>query len=113
MKDLGLLLTDNIDLPFTKIEINGGRFIYRQKGCNIDSLSIKSILRFVKTLLIQYSKVKLPIIFELGEATFSDKLTYVIFECICCYLIEDQNYKVRIVMNAKSISILLELSRLL
>lgn len=101
MNNLGLLLTDNLDLPFTKIEITGGRFVYRQKDRDIDASSIKNIIRFIKTLLIRYSNVKLPIVFELGAAIFADKLTYVIFECICYYLIIEKNYKVKVVMNAK------------
>lgn len=101
MNDLSLLLTDNIELPFIKIEIMDGCFVYRQKGSNIDSLAIKNILRFIKTVLIRYSKVKLPITFEFGTAVFADKLTYIIFECICYYLIKEHNYKVRVVMNAR------------
>ena len=102
MNNLALLLIENIELPFTKVEITGSCFVYRQKNEQITALSIRNIIRFIKTLLVKFPGVKLPIIFELGTATFADKLTYVVFECLCDYLIEEKNYKVKIKMNARN-----------
>ena len=101
MNNLSLLLTENTDLPFSKVEINNSCFVYRQKGGQITTLSIRNVLRFIRTILVRFSGVKLPIVFELGTATFADKLTYIVFECLCDYLIEEKNYKVKVVMNAK------------
>lgn len=93
MNNLALFLIENIELPFTKVEITGSCFVYRQKDDQITALSIRSIIRFIKTLLFKFSGVKLPIVFELGAATFVDKLTYVVFECLCDYLIEEKTIK--------------------
>lgn len=101
MNNLALFLIENIELPFTKVEITGSCFVYRQKDDQITALLIRSIIRFIKTLLFKFSGVKLPIVFELGAATFVDKLTYVVFECLCDYLIEEKNYKVKLKMNVR------------
>lgn len=101
MNNLELLLTDNLDLPFYKVEIISGCFVYREKNSVISSLSIRNIIRFIKTVLIRYSRVKLPIVFELGAAPFADKLTYVIFECLCYYLIGEKGYRVKVLMKAR------------
>lgn len=101
MNNLGLLLSDNLDLPFYKVEITNGCFVYREKNGEISSLSVRNIIRFIKTIIIKYSQVKLPIVFEFGTATFADKLTYIIFECLCYYLIEEKSYKVKVLMKIR------------
>lgn len=54
----------------------------------IDGKSILLLIGLLNKVQQVYGRTKMPLVIDLGKATFSDKLTYVIFECICHYFIE-------------------------
>lgn len=74
---------------------------YKFKESNFDGRVIKDIIRFVNAFQNKYSNVKLPIHFNLGNIEIKDKLTYILFECVCNYLVETCNTKVMVTFNAK------------
>lgn len=102
MHNLELLLEQNRALPSYRIEIRNGSFYYREKMATIGAEAIRNIIRFVNTLLQKYPNIKLPIIFDLGNVKFADKLSYIMLECICFHLIANHGYRIRINCNIQS-----------
>ncbi len=101
---LGSLLTEN--LPSTKLNmkigIEGKQFVFRLKGFQITGDALRQIICFVNTLLIKYPGMRLPIVFDLGTVTFQDKLSYILLECLCAYLIIEKQYKVKVIMKPQA-----------
>lgn len=75
-----------------------GVFRYRCNHRLISGKTINGILHFVKGLCKQYQKTKILVEFDFGNVEFADKLTYIIFECICYTLIKDYQYSVRVIL---------------
>lgn len=101
MKNECLLLLNNGKLLTKKFKINDKMIEYKPNNPNFDGLVIKNIIQFVNVIEDRYSKVKLPIHFNLGNIEIEDKLTYIMFECVCNYLIETCKRKVFVTFNAK------------
>ena len=102
MNNIQLLFSENVG-PSRKIRISNKHVAI----CSIDNSDgywtgkeIKKMIFFVNQFLIQYSAIKIPVFFLLEGVTFIDKLTYIIFECICEYLIE-LGYPVQVFMQVK------------
>ena len=102
MDNLELLFSKNNIYPATRTEVRNGNFVFRQRDNVVNASSIRTMIRFVNTLLTKYPNAKLPIVFDMGRASFFDKLTYIIFECLCDYLIEDCGYKVRVTFSPQT-----------
>ena len=60
---------------------------------------IRQIINIINDAHKKYGKLKYSIYFYLGNVKFIDKLTYVLFECICYYLIEQYGHPVQVFMN--------------
>ena len=61
--------------------------------------TIKSIIGKINAIHKQYRTIKVPIEFHFGKTTFIDKLTYVMFECICYDLIHNHGHYVQVFME--------------
>ena len=100
----------NIDLIFSK---NPKRMIVKSRNFNsyykafvfkvsteiFDGVVISKLVQFIQGIKEKNNMGKLPIRFIFsGSFTFADKLTYIIFECICFSLIND-GHKVSIAMS--------------
>lgn len=92
-----MLIEYNKDIQ-SKIEIKLNPklkvFEYKLNQTLFDGAVIREVLYFVNKLEEKYSNVKLPVYFNLGLIQVKDKLTYIIFECICDYLIRVKKRKV-------------------
>lgn len=77
---------------FVKIEKSA--VIYRNKSTAFSGETINEVITFVNSVHIRYGSIRVPIIFEFGEVLIADKLSYVIFECICYYLIKKYHHRV-------------------
>lgn len=82
-----LLLQKNIKLSKCRLNIENGMLIYKIKEKTFNYDVLKKIIAFLNYLNDKYKKVNLPIVFELGNIQFVDKLIYTIFECVCNVLI--------------------------
>lgn len=102
MEGLQLFLENNEDIPFTRANVVNGAFIYRLQNKEVDDHSLYAMIAFSNTILKKYSDIKLPIVFDLGDAYFADKLTYILFECMCACLIEDYGYSVQVNFSQRS-----------
>lgn len=67
--------------------------------CGDDILDIISVINFVNDV---YRGQKLPIAFICKNFEFSDKLVYIILECICQFLLIDKRQQIYFVCDAKT-----------
>ena len=76
-----------------KIAISKDKFIVCDiKRHALDAIAIKQIISFIESL--NFNLKRFPILFRFKHnITLSDKLSYIIFECICYHLIE-QGYTI-------------------
>ena len=94
MKNLPLLISNNSVSAPMKLLVENRCFVFRRINQNIDSKTIFEMIRFIATLTVKYTGMRLPIVFELKKCSFQDKLTYVLFECLCEYLTEECGHRV-------------------
>ena len=103
MNNLCLLFKENNSSLIKPKNIQNGHFIYPKPLRDISLVTIKEIIRFINSIDKWYSVTHAPIYFDLRNAVFHDKLTYILFECICEYSIEILKHNIRIDgLNAQS-----------
>lgn len=102
MDNLSLLFSSNLIYSSKRVDITNGSFVYQHKGDTINASSLRTLIGFVNTLRTKYARSKLAVIFDMGQAQFFDKLTYIMFECLCDYLIEDCGYRVKVCFAPKT-----------
>jgi hypothetical protein len=100
MNNIDLLLNKN-NKSITKIKIQEKCAVFDNKEEIFSGKTIGRIIKFVNSLHNQYPKLKIPIIFNLGEISFIDKLSYILLECICYNLIVNYKQKVHILCTVK------------
>ena len=80
----------------------------KRKGLQIDFYdtsgqfygeTIIKIIDFVNSLHKAYKGVNIPIVFHFGKVKIRDKLSYIIFECICYSLMVDYHHMVYVFWN--------------
>lgn len=102
MENQELLLKRNgIKINHKNIIIKNGHAVFRHKDLEFSGKSIYALLAFVNTLEEKYKNTKIPIIIDLGEVRFTDKLTYIFLEIICYILITEYKHKVRVSFRCK------------
>ncbi len=92
---------DNYNMLFSsngksskRYKIKDKRLEYKLEGTEFNGEVIKDIIQFVNVAQTKFYRI--PIFFNLGEIRFTDKLTYILFECICNYLIVECRTKVNV-----------------
>ena len=96
MGNLLMLISNNQELYGVKVKIENGCFVFRENNCCLDEKTIRNVIGFINTLQRKYSNYKLPVRMEFINVEFVDKLTYIMLECLCVYLIENCGYKVQV-----------------
>lgn len=89
MRNDNLLFEKNGAYNVNKLKLIDKKYIYFNDKFSFDGKSIDNIIKFVNTVEKINSKNKIPILFRLGKIEIADKLTFIIFECICNYLIKN------------------------
>lgn len=100
MENIQLLFTHNgVDAEFRKIPFRGkyAVFVCRSKSVSFGTLS--SIFAFISSL--RKYPLRLPILFDFSKSPFDDKLTLMLFECICYTLISKYGYFVKVICSAR------------
>ncbi len=101
-ENIELLLKSNHTLIERKnISINDKAIEVLLDSAVCDGTFIRKLMKIVNTLDKHYSHVRIPIKIFLGEVTFKDKLTYIMLEILCLYIIQIQRRKVTILMNPR------------
>lgn len=100
MKNDQFLLQENGKKQIKKFKLNNNSIVYKFNKSTLDLTVIKDIIGFVNAVEEKYHKIKFPIHFDLGNINIMDKLTYIMFECVCNYLLETCKRKVIVTVNA-------------
>lgn len=98
MKNLDMLFKRNDMIP-RKNSFCQKRIIFRNTKTEFNGDIIRNIIGFIKYIHNKYPAQKIPIEFHLGNIYVADKLTYIIFECICYYLIYNCGHHVEIYLK--------------
>lgn len=77
---------------FTKDKI----YKYVSRADQIDLNEVKNIVLFVSAIRNRHKLSFLPIDIDLGNRIFTDKLSYVLLECLCYYLLTKENCKLNL-----------------
>lgn len=93
MKNINKLFEKN-KLYSSKLKIVKGQIIFRCNDTEFSGNTILKIIKFVNTVHKKYKKLKITLIFVFGEIELADKLSYILFECICYYLMKECHHKV-------------------
>lgn len=75
---------------------NKGSIVFENHEKNVDGKTIKRLMSFINGIKAKYKNINMPIIINLGEITFRDKLTYIFLEILCYILIKEYNHQVRV-----------------
>jgi len=76
-----------------------GKIVFDSYEEVFSGVTIAKIINFVNTIHKKYPKIKIPIVFSFGSVKIADKLSYILFECICYSLIKDFHHKVYLYWN--------------
>lgn len=98
MKNINLLLDTN-KTSSQKIKVRKGTVVIQVKDELFTGETVKHIAEIVNAIHAQYKKQKITIEFHLGKIQFIDKLTFVIFECICYDLIHNYGHPIQVYMS--------------
>lgn len=101
---------DNIDLLFKKnnckahkIKIKNQKLVLDYSKITNGKLfhgeTIKRIIGDINSFQKQYPYIKIPVEFRFGHVEFIDKLSYVMLECICYYLIKVRKQSVQVYLS--------------
>ena len=74
-------------------------YIYETKTNIIDIEEIRNILNFINAIKKKHRVSLLPIVINLKDSTFEDKLSYILLECICHHLIEKEKCKLTLLFH--------------
>lgn len=99
MENLQLLFEKNNTYNRVKFSFYENKLVYIIKDELFSGKTIKKIINFVNALIKTYGNIKIPIVFKLECKSIVDKLSYVLFECICYYLINERRQKVDVIWN--------------
>lgn len=100
MKHLNKLFTENSAHTY-KIRLDKRLFKFEHHEEIFSGNTILKIINFVNTIHYKYKNINFPIIFNFGQVEIADKLSYVLFECICYYLIKKYNHKIYLFIDPK------------
>ncbi|MBO5239149.1 MAG: hypothetical protein J6B50_10320 [Lachnospiraceae bacterium] len=93
MKNLNKLFEKNSKRTVS-VKLTASAVIFRDRSGVFSGETIDKIIAFVNSVHKKYKGIKVPIVFQFGEVLITDKLSYVIFECICYYLINTYHHRV-------------------
>lgn len=98
MENINLLLTSN-KISNKKIRFKNGKIQITITDNLFTGETLKSIAECINAIHQRYKGSKIPLEFHFGEIEFIDKLTFVLFECICYDLICNYGHYVQVFMK--------------
>lgn len=103
MKNIEKLFEQNISKKQIRVSLNKNILdIEISEDDNyFTGVQIGLLIDIINAAHKKYGRLKYSINFYLGNTKFIDKLTYVFFECICYYLINEYGHPVQVFMNVK------------
>ena len=77
-------------LTYKPILTKNKRYVYNSRSEQFDLTEIRNIIVFLKAIKKRHKLSLLPIDIELGNRKFIDKLSYILLECLCYYLLKEE-----------------------
>ena len=77
----------------SRLKVERNKIIFECKDEEFSGSTIAKIIGFVNKVHRQYKNLKVPLIFSFGDVRLADKLSYVILECICYFLMSEYHHK--------------------
>lgn len=93
MLNIEKLIDNNSDLHYN-LKFKDKSVIFEDKSGVFSGVTIRKIIGFINNLHSKFKTMNIPVIFSFGYVDIVDKLSFVIFECICYYLIKKHNHRV-------------------
>lgn len=100
MKHLNKLFTENSAHTY-KMRLDKKLFKFDYHEEIFSGNTLLKIINFVNTIHYKYKNINFPIIFNFRQVEIVDKLSYVLFECICYYLIKNFHHKIYLYIYPK------------
>ena len=72
------------------------RFLIEYHKHVITGTEIRDIIQMLHYIVVKYNAFKYPIMLDIGETTFNDKLVYIVLECVIHIVMEKYHRKVYI-----------------
>lgn len=85
-----------------KVLHNKGTCVFVSHDTLFSGRTISEILCFINAIHNKYKKLPVPIVFSFDDIELADKLSYIIFECICYSLMNDYKHLVSIYWHPKN-----------
>ena len=102
MFDEALFVNNKLNSSSQSVRISSKKsYIYETHANKIDIAEIGRILNFINAIKKKHRVSLLPIVINLKNNIFEDKLTYILLECICYNLIEKEGCKLTLLFNCK------------
>ena len=103
MLNLEMLLEENqfVSNEIAKhIHFNKGTAYYNMQTEKFDGQSLQKVIYVISYITKKYSGNRFPIVLNLGKFYFSDKLVYILLECLCYYIINYRKQQIILNFNA-------------
>lgn len=108
MKNIQLLFEKNpvgSDTP----KLEKGRYVYKCKSNELNGDEIIKLLKYLNKLNDKFTKIRIAVVLDFRSVkTIADKLTYIVLECICYYLMVQKKQNIQLVFDVKKINIFTE-----
>ncbi len=103
MENLYLLLLKN-SIQYKKIKLYNKSLLLNNEDLIIDHRSICELLECCNSLEQNYIGMSIPLTISFNSFCFYDKLTFVLFECICYHVLKTRKLKVSYLKKRESIT---------
>ena len=99
MRNIELLIEKNQsksrDKKFRKYSVRkNGQLHYQIKTEMFSDKYVLEMIQYISWVSRKYKSSKIPIIIDIGKTSFSDKLVYILMECICYYMLNIRKQKI-------------------
>ena len=102
MFDAALFVNNKLNRSNRNIRLSSNKtYVYETRAYEIDIDEIRKILNFINSIKVKHRLSLLPIIINLNNGIFVDKLSYILLECICFNLIEKEGCKLTLLFNCQ------------
>lgn len=100
MENIQLLFEHNgTNVEFRKLSFREKYVVFVCRSKSVTFNTLKNIFGFISSL--RKYPTRLPILFDFSKSPFDDKLTLMVFECICYALISKYGYPVKVICSAR------------
>lgn len=93
MKNIDKIFESNSQSSYKPI-FDKGKIQFECYDTIFSGKTIADIINFVNSVHKKYKKISMPLFFSFGIIEIADKLSYILFECICYSLMKNYHHKV-------------------